>query len=316
MLKKVKVIAMSLLVSVGVFGCSKSSTKVEDDKFSVCLILDEGGVLDQSFNQSAWESCLEAKEELGIEATYIESKSEGEYLQNVEIAVDKDVDLVVGVGYKLANAIKEAAVSYPDQKFAIVDGTYDEIPKNIQPILFDEEQAGYCVGLVASQMTKTNTVGFIGGMDIPSVSKFLVGYEKAIKEVNPNMKVLSQYANSFTDASKGRAMAQQMISQNADIIFTCGGGVNVGVWEACNENGLKSIGVDMPSNQFAPDVIITSALKNVGNGVKSTIKDTIDGNFKGGCEVRYDITNGGVGYEITSHLSEEVIKFVEDIINK
>jgi basic membrane protein A len=165
-------------------------------------------------------------------------------------------------------------------------------------------------------MTNTNTVGFIGGMDIPSVSQFLVGFEKAMKEVNPNSKVLSQYANSFTDASKGKAIAQQMISQGADIIFSCGGGVNVGVWEACSENGLKSIGVDMPSNQFAPDVIITSALKNIGSGVKATIKDTIDGNFKGGYEVRYDITNGGVGYEVTDHLSDEVIEFVENNLSK
>ena len=175
------------------------------------LVLDEGGVNDQSFNQSAWEGALEAKEEYGIEVSYIESKGENEYLQNVETAIDQDSDLVVGVGFKLTDTIGEASKSYPEQKFAIIDGTYEEIPQNVQPILFNEAEAGYAVGLIASQMTNTNAVGFIGGMDIPSVSQFLVGFEKAIKEENPDIKVLSQYANSFTDAAKGKAIADQMI---------------------------------------------------------------------------------------------------------
>ena len=181
MFKKLKIMGLSLILSVGVFGCSKTDTKVEDDTFKVTLVLDEGGVNDQSFNQSAWEGALEAKEEYGIEVSYIESKGENEYLQNVETAIDQDSDLVVGVGFKLTDTIGEASKSYPEQKFAIIDGTYEEIPQNVQPILFNEAEAGYAVGLIASQMTNTNAVGFIGGMDIPSVSQFLVGFEKAIK---------------------------------------------------------------------------------------------------------------------------------------
>ena len=312
MFKKLKIIGLSLILSVGVFGCSKTDTKVEDDTFKVTLVLDEGGVNDQSFNQSAWEGALEAKEEYGIEVSYIESKGENEYLQNVETAIDQDSDLVVGVGFKLTDTIGEASKSYPEQKFAIIDGTYEEIPQNVQPILFNEAEAGYAVGLIASQMTNTNTVGFIGGMDIPSVSQFLVGFEKAIKEENKDIKVLSQYANSFTDSAKGKAIAQQMISQGADIIFTAGGGVNSGVWEACNEAGIKAIGVDMPSSQFAPNTIITSALKNIGTGLEITIKDLTEGKFKGGEATIYDLSSGGVGYEITEHLSDELIEYVDN----
>ena len=311
MFKKLKVMGLSLILSVGVFGCSKTDTKVGNDTFKVTLVLDEGGVNDQSFNQSAWEGALEAKEEYGIEVSYIESKGENEYLQNVETAIDQDSDLVVGVGFKLTDTIGEAAKAYPEQKFALIDGTYEEIPQNVQPILFNEAEAGYAVGLIASQMTNTNAVGFIGGMDIPSVSQFLVGFEKAIKEENPDIKVLSQYANSFTDSAKGKAIAQQMISQGADIIFTAGGGVNNGVWEACNEAGIKAIGVDMPSNQFAPNTIITSALKNIGTGLEITIKDLVEGNFKGGEATVYDLSSGGVGYEVTEHLSNELIEYVD-----
>ena len=127
---------------------------------------------------------------------------------------------------------------------------------------------------------------------------------------------MSQYANSFTDASKGKAIAQQMISKGADIIFTAGGGVNAGVFEACKENGVKAIGVDMPSNYIDPTTIITSALKNVGVGVELIGLDLINGEFKGGEVKMFDLSNGGVGFEKTDLLSDEVVKYVEEKLNK
>lgn len=316
MLRKMKVSILSMIMvgAVGLMGCSKESKTVEKDEFKVSLVLDEGGVNDQSFNQSAWEGALKAQENYNVKVTYLESNQESEYLSNIETAIDNESDLIIGVGFKIADTIKDAALAYPEQNFAIIDGTYDEIPKNVQPILFNEEEAGYSVGLIASKMTKTNTVGFVGGMDIPSVSNFLVGFEKALKEENSDIKVLSQYANSFTDAAKGKAIANQMINNNADIIFTAGGGVNTGVYEASKEADVKSIGVDMPCNYISPDVIITSALKNVGVGVEITIKDLVEGNFKGGQAKIFDLSNGGVGYEKTKLIPEEVIKFVESKI--
>ena len=320
--KRFKTLALAtvLVSSMGFVGCSqKGETNTpanSDDDLKITLILDEGGVNDQSFNQSSWEGALKAQEELGVQVSYIESKGENEYLQNVETAIDQDSDLVIGVGFKLTDTIKEASESYPEQKFAIIDGTYEDIPQNVQPILFDEEASGYTVGLIASQMTEANTVGFIGGMDIPSVSNFLVGFEKAIKEENKDIKVLSQYANSFTDGAKGKAIAQQMISQGADILFSCGGGVNNGVWEACTENNIKSIGVDMPSNQFAPNTIITSALKRVDVGVYGAIEDIVNNNFEGGKVKMFDLSNNGVGYEKTDLIPVDVIEFVESKISK
>lgn len=320
--KRFKMLAMSTILvmgTIGLVGCSSDSSVKEDDTFKVTLVLDEGGVNDQSFNQSAWEGALEAKNEYGIEINYIESKQEADYKTNIETAIEGEADLVVGVGYKLLDTIEESANAYPDQKFAIIDGVFEnEIPKNVTSILFNEEQSGYTVGLIASKMTKTNKVGFIGGMDIPSVSNFLVGFEKAIKDVNPDITVVSQYANSFTDAAKGKAMANQMFSENggADIVFTAGGGVNAGVYESASELGKMAIGVDMPQNYIAPDTIITSALKNVGTGLKLTIKDTLDGNFKGGEVSMFDLSNGGVGFEKTDLLSNDIIEFVESKISE
>ena len=312
MFKKMKsLLLVTLVVGGTVVGCGKSTDNAED-KTKVTLVLSTGGVNDQSFNQSAWEGAKEAEKELGVEVSYLESKSDSEYIQNIETAIDNDSDLVIGVGFQMGDAIKEVAEAYPEQNFAIIDSTYEEIPENVRPILFNEEQAGYAVGLIASQMTKTGTVGFIGGIDIPSCSNFGVGFKKAIEEENKNNKVLVQYTNSFSDAAKGRVVAEQMVKDGADILFMASGGGNNGILEVAKENNIKAIGVDMPNNYLSPNDIVTSALKNVGEGVKLTIKDFTEGNFNGGNEVRYDLSNGGVGFEKTDLLSEDVIKYVEE----
>ena len=313
MFKKIKsLLLVTLVVGGTVVGCNKQTDNVED-KTKVTLVLSTGGVNDQSFNQSAWEGAKEAMKELeNVEVNYLESKSDSEYIQNIETAVDDNSDLVIGVGFQMGDAIRYAAESYPEQQFAIIDSTYEEIPENVRPILFNEEQAGYAVGLIASKMTKTGTVGFIGGMDIPSCSQFGVGFEKAMKEENKDSKVLVQYTNSFTDAAKSRVVAEQMIKSNADILFMASGGGNSGILEVAKENNIKTIGVDMPNNYLAPQYVITSALKNVGEGVKLTIKDFTEGNFNGGNEMRYDLSNGGVGFEKTNLLTDEIIEYVEE----
>ena len=313
-LSKIFLLASSLSLMI---GCAKTEkVDVEEDKMKVCLVLDEGGVNDASFNESAWGGALEAELKHDVEVSYIEAKQEADYASNIENAIDNGNDLIIGVGFKLTNAIEEAAKLYPSQKFAAIDCSYENIPSNVQPILFNEEEAGYAAGLVAANMTKTNKIGFVGGMDIPSVTNFLVGFEKAIKEENKDIEVLSQYANSFTDSSKGRVIAEQMIKNGTDIIFTAGGGVNFGLFEACKEKNIKAIGVDMPSNYISPETIITSALKNVGVGVELTIQDLVNEQFEGGKVKMFDLSNGGVGYEITDHLSQDLIKYVDSKINK
>ena len=311
-------VAVMMVGSIGLVGCSKpSNDSVESkDKMSITLVLDKGGVNDTSFNQSAWEGALEAQKKYDVEIKYLESQQESDYTANIETAVEQGADLVIGVGYNLANAIEKAAGFYPEQNFAIIDGSYENTPANVRSILFNEEEAGYAVGLLAGKLTETDKIGFVGGFDIPSVTSFLVGYEKAAKEVNPNITVVSQYANSFSDAALGKSIAQLMENKGVDIIMTAGGGVNTGVYELAREKGIKAIGVDMSSNHIAPDTIISSALKNVGIGVELTIKDLVEGNFKGGEAKVYDLSNGGVGYEKTGHISKELQEFLDEKLNK
>ena len=318
MIKKLKVLLLSTAVSVGAWGCAKNENiSTEKENYKVGLVLSIGGVNDESFNQSAWEGALKASEEYGVEVSYLEANSESDYTPNIETLIDRDTDLIVGVGYQVGASIKEAAELYPEQDFVMIDSSYEEseeIPSNARPITFNEKEAGYLVGLIAGKTTETNIISCIGGFDIPSLTPFFEGYEEGAKEVNPDIKVLKQYINSFTDAAKGKVAAQQMISNGSDTVFMATGGGNMGIIEAINEVGnAKGIGVDMPMSYLSEN-IITSALKNVGEGLKLTIKDYIEGNFNGGNEVKYDLSNGGVGYELTDHLSKEVIDFVEEKI--
>ena len=315
MIKKLKALILSGIISLGVVGCTSTNTNNIEDKTKVTLVLSVGGVNDESFNQGAWEGALKASEELGVEVSYLESNSDADYITNIETAIDKDSDLIVGVGFQVGNAIKEAALAYPEQSFAAIDSTYEDTPDNLRSITFSEEEAGYLTGLIAGKMTESNVIGWIGGIDIPSCSNFYIGYEKGAKEANPNIKVLKQYTNSFTDAAKGRVVAEQMVNDGADIVFMAAGGGNAGALEVVRENNIKAIGVDMPNNYLAPEYIITSALKNVGEGLKLTINDFINGEFTSG-EVKYDLSNGGVGFEKTDLLSDEIIKYVEDKLNK
>lgn len=319
MKKSLKVLSIATAMILGTtltIGCSSKEVTKDSEQKKVALILSEGGVNDQSFNQSAWAGAVKAEEKYNIDANYYESKQESDFATNIETAVDEGNDLIIGVGFKLTDSIAKAAKAYPEQKFAIIDGSFgDEIPENVVPILFNEEQSGYSVGLIASKMTKTNKVGFIGGMDIPSVSNFLVGFEKAIKEENPNIEVVSQYANSFTDAAKGRAISTQMIKNGVDIIFTAGGGVNNGTIETCKELGKKVIGVDMPMNYIMTDTIITSALKNVDTGVELIVKDLVEDNYKGGQVKMFDFSNKGVGFEKSDLIPQDVIEYTESKIN-
>ena len=304
---KALLLSLSLALTANLVGCSKGNVKTEG-KAKVTLVLSTGGVNDQSFNQSAWEGALKASEELSVEVSYLESNSDADYMQNIETAIE-DSDLVVGVGFQVGSSIKEAAKVYPDKQFVTIDSD-DEGLDNVRAIKFNEEQAGYLTGLIAGKMTKTNVISWIGGFDIPSCTPFYTGYERGAKEANPNVKVLKQYINSFTDAAKGKVVAEQMINNNSDIIFTACGGGNTGVLEAVKEKGIKAIGVDMPMNYLAPEHVLTSALKNVGEGLKLTIKDYVDNNFTAG-EVKYNLTNGGVGYEKTDLIPSDIVEYVE-----
>ncbi|WP_195937799.1 BMP family lipoprotein [Romboutsia sp. 1001713B170131_170501_G6] len=306
------------LMSFALVGCSSSSGSKESDTLKITMISDLGGINDQSFNQSAWEGLQKAEKELGVDVEVIQSKQVSDYAQNVETAVDNDSDLVIGIGFQMDEAIKEAAENYPDQKFAIIDHSYENQPKNVNSIMFNAEEASYLVGLIAGMKTETNTVGFIGGTKNPIIERFEYGFLAGVDDAGKGTKVLRQYADTYSDAAKGKAIANQMHSNNVDIIFTAAGDTGSGAIEAARENGKMAIGVDKDQNSLAPDNVITSAIKRVDMVVYNTVKDLVNGDFKGGEISVFGINEDGVGIAPTTdkNVNKEILAFVKEQTEK
>lgn len=311
------VMSASMLVGCGAKSDSDTATDNGDKVFRVGMITDTGGVNDESFNQSAWKGFQDAQEKFGkdkIEIKYLESKQDADYAQNIDTFADEEMDLIVGVGYKLEPAITEAAKNYPDLEFALIDAECEGGQlENVTSLLFEDNASAYLTGLVAGKMTETNKVGFIGGMESPTISKFEYGFKAGVKKANPDVEVVVQYANSYTDSALGKTIANQMHSNNVDIIFTCAGAVGIGAIEAAKENGKKAIGVDQDQNSLAPENVITSAMKNVDVAVAEMLGQIVEGTYEGGKVVVNTLSMNGVGLAPTSNknVPPDVLEYVD-----
>lgn len=306
--------AASTTSTAGSASSTKSgSTTTAKSDLKVGLITDVGGIHDHSFNETSWKGMEKAKEDFGVEINYLESKTDADYSSNIESFVDEDYDLIVCVGFKLAEATKKAAESHPDKKFAIIDDASNASLPNVTCLTFKQEQASYLVGYVAGLVTKKNNVGFVLGMASEMMNKFGYGYLAGVYAANPKATVQQIDANNFADPAIGKTSATTMITNGADVIFHAAGGTGVGVIQACQENKISAIGVDTDQSSLAPDTVITSAMKRVDNAVYDSVKQLVDGTLKGG-EVVYDLSKGGVDIAPTTKLlSEDVLKKVEEV---
>lgn len=326
-LKKFMALGLAtVLTSTMLVGCGGSSEQAnnegssnDDGIIKVGMITDTGGVNDESFNQSSWKGLQDAQKEIGadkLEVKYLESKQDSDYITNIDTFVDEEMDLIIGVGFKLQPAIQEAAENYPDQKFAIIDEVV-EAP-NVESLLFEDHVAAYLAGLVAGKMTETNKVGFIGGIEGPVLERFRWGFRAGVEAANPDAEYIDQYVNSFTDVAKGKSTAQQMHSQGVDVILTAAGAVGTGAIEAAKENNKKAIGVDQDQNYLAPDNVITSAVKNIDVSVANLVKELVNGNFQGGETVVNTLEMGGVGIASSTdkNVQPDVLEFVNEQADK
>lgn len=283
-----------------------------DDEFKIGLITDVGGVNDGSFNQSAWEGLEKAGEELGVEVNYLESATDADYQPNMETFVDEDYDLIISVGYMLADATREAAEANPDTKFAIIDDSSIDLP-NVTSLMFKAEQASYLVGYVAGLTTKTNNIGFVVGMTNETMNQFGYGYCAGAIDANPDITVQQFNANSFADSATGKTMANTAITNGADIVFQAAGATGLGVIEACQEAGVYAIGVDSDQSSIAPKTVLTSAMKRVDNAVYDAVQELIDDKLEGGVQT-FDLAAGGVDIAPSQDLiSDDVIKAVDEV---
>lgn len=294
-------------------GAGGEENTPSGETVKIGIVLDVGGVSDGSFNQSSWEGLQRAQSELGIEAQYLESAGDADYAANIETFMDEGCDLIICVGYMLADATRTAAEANPDQKFAIIDdSTCADLP-NVACLMFKQEQASYLVGYVAGLMTQTNKVGFVLGMSSDNMNLFGYGYYAGVKDANPNAEIQGMNANSFADAETGKSNANAIITGGADIIFHAAGGTGLGVIDACKEAGIYAIGVDSDQSRVAPETVITSAMKRVDNAVYDTAEKVLNGSFQAGV-ITYDLSVSGVDIAPTQDLlPAEVISKIEEI---
>ncbi len=316
-MKKILALALALCMIFALAACGQSaSTPAASDasaaKIKVGMVTDVGGVNDKSFNQTSWEGLQAlAAEDSSFEVNYLESKTDADYQTNINTFIDEGYDLIICVGYMLADATREAAEANPDQKFAIIDDDTNAALPNVACLMFAQEQASYLVGLVAGSVTETKTVGYVQGMVSDSMNKFGVGYISGVLEVCPDATVLQYNANNFGDSAGGATAAKDMITKGADVIYHAAGGTGMGVIEACNEEGIWAIGVDTDQSNLAPDHVITSAMKRVDIASQDIAKAVKDGSYTAGVHM-YDLSNGGVDLAPTrDHIPADVLELVE-----
>ncbi len=344
-MKKLLTILLASVMALSVTACSStetpasstaseggdtSSTAAEstpeettDAAFSATMVTDVGGVNDQSFNQSAWEGLQAAQANLGINVSYVESKQEADYGPNLDRLVDEGHNIIWGVGFMLEAAIADASLKNPNQLYALIDSVVTDTPENTISVLFRPQEPSFLVGYIAGRTTETDRVGFIGGIAGETIGQFEYGFRAGVAhaaaELGKEITVDVQYADSFSDAAKGKSIALKMYSDGCDIIMHAAGNVGTGLIEAAVETDNWAIGVDRDQSYLAPDHVLTSAMKLVGNAMELVTTDVYNGENLGGQTVSYGIAEGAAGVAPTSDKNVaadvlEATKAIEQLI--
>ncbi len=287
----------SLLGAAAALALSAGSAFAEP-----ALIFDLGGKFDKSFNEAAFNGAQRWAEETGGSFREIELQSEAQREQALRRFAEAGANPIITTGFAFATPVEAVAGDYPDTKFVNIDGWIPEIPDNVLMISFQEHQGSYLVGMLAAMASKSGTVGFIGGMDIPLIRHFGCGYAQGAKAVNPDIKIVANMTgttpSAWNDPVKGSELTKAQISQGADVVYAAAGGTGVGVLQTAADEGIYSIGVDSNQNYLHPGSVLTSMLKRVDVAVYEAMKAGED--VKPGSTV-LGLAEEGVGYSLDEH---------------
>ncbi|MCV2865298.1 BMP family lipoprotein [Albidovulum sediminicola] len=261
------------------------------------IIYDLGGKFDKSFNEAAFNGAERWKAETGGSYKELEMQSEAQREQALRRLAEAGANPVVMTGFAFGDVLAQVAPDFPDTKFAIIDVDWLEAP-NILQVAFNEHEGSYLVGMLAALASKTGTVGFIGGMDIPLIRKFGCGYAQGVKAVNPDASVVMNMTgttpSAWNDPVKGAELAKAQKAQGADVIYAAAGGTGIGVLQSAADEGILSIGVDSNQNYLHPGQVLTSMLKRVDNAVYEAF--TAGADLETGVVKVMGLANEGVGY--------------------
>lgn len=327
-----RVVALGLALSaVAVTGCGSGNSDTTSSasaptgsaaapapagkKIKVGLVTDIGGLNDRSFNALANKGLEEAKSRLGVDGRVITSKSNSDYVPNLTQLARQKYDLVIAVGFLMADATGTVAKKFPDTKFAIIDNPGTGLkgkPTNVRGLLFKENEAGYLAGYLAGKVAEKQgitTISSVGGQKIPPVDGYIAGYQAGAKAANPKIKTLNGYSQDFVDQAKCKELALNQIGQGSGIVFQVAGQCGLGALDAAKEKGKLGIGVDADQG-YLGDYILTSAEKKIDVAVVKTIKSVQDDTFQGDADEVFDTKSNGVGL---GEISADGQEFAADV---
>ena len=330
-----RAIAIALTLAIGGFAVtacgsgegggggssSGTSTQAQGKKIKVGVVTDIGGLNDRSFNALANKGLQDAVKQLGIQGRVLISKSNADYVPNLTTLAQQKYDLIVGVGFLMADAVNTVASKFPENKFAIVDFSQAALkskPRNVQGLLFKEQEAGYLVGYLSGLYSKDNggSLSTVGGQKIPPVDHYIAGFQAGARKANASVKTFNSYSQDFVDQAKCKEIALDQISKGSKVVFQVAGQCGLGALDAAKDKSVQGIGVDADQSYLGTQ-ILTSALKKVDVAVFGAIKAVQDGTFKGGTDTVNDVRNGGVGIGKISSAGQKYadqVKKVQDQI--
>ena len=318
-------IALCAALALGIAACGSDDDESSDsgggggseqaDAIKAGVVTDIGGLNDRGFNEAANNGRKRAQSELNIDTRVLISDANADYVPNLSQLAQQQYDSVVSNGFLMGEATATVASKFPDTNFAIIDFSATGLkgkPKNVEGLIFKEQEAGYLVGYLAGLWAKDNNakvVSSVGGQKIPPVDHYIAGFQAGAKKAYPQVETLNGYSQDFVDQAKCKEIALDQIAQGSKVVFQVAGQCGLGALDAAKEKGVQGIGVDNDQS-FLGDHILTSALKKVDEAVFEAIKRVQDGTFKGGTDVVATVENGGVGI---GKISAEGAKYQDQI---
>ncbi|MFC1513884.1 BMP family protein [candidate division KSB1 bacterium] len=298
-------------------SCSSDSGINDPDEFRVGIVFDEGGKGDMSFNANAWRGAMKAKDEFAITVKDVEPGDASMIEPAVRTFAEQNFDLIIGVGFATKEAIEKVAGEFPETHFAIVDSEVDK--PNVASLMFSEHEGAFIVGMIAASLTKSGTIGYVGGMKIPLIIRVYLAYKAGAEYIDPDINVLENYAGitmtAWSDPNKGKELALAQVARDADIIFQAAGATGMGVFDAVEEKRVFVIGSDANQNHLKPGFVLTTMLKRLDVAVYEIIRETISGSFRSGVHL-FDLENNGMDYSVDEYnrdlIPAEIIRKVEE----
>jgi len=305
---KVLTVLITLLVATWQAGAAP---------FKVGLVLDKGGRDDKSFNSSAYLGATEAQKKLGVELKVVESSDDTALEPSLRTFAQKGYDLVIGIGFVMGDPMKKVAQQFPKTKFLLVD--FELKLPNVRSVTFKEHEGSFLVGYIAALTSKTKKVGFVGGMDVPLIRRFEMGYKAGAKAAEAKAETISNYVGSSSDAwrnpTRGKELAVAQYNKGVDVIFCAAGASGLGVFDAAEEKKKFAIGVDSNQNWVKPGRILTSMLKRIDVAVFKTIELGTQGKFESG-STELGFKEGAIDFSMDEHNRALVTPAIEKKANE